>query len=318
MFEKLKSTIDDYPWVLMVAPIIIVAVIAYFLLAGKMQPPSTPQANVVTVTNTSRNTPPQQSNATNQQQSQGFGSNIFSFLLRLLGLSATSATQNATNSVQTSGNNTQTTNSGNAAGQSNNTANPTGSQQSSNQNSSATTNSNSNNSGNSTTSNSGNNSTNGVPIIFKTPDGGTQEYFPPATPPIDISWGRYVNSDDRFSIDYPSNWQVVKTSYNGHEGVSLYPPGSNPNAPNAQYIGFGLASYYLLPSQNSQQSTYSYSIVVGTTNGTMYTQGVLGNGSVAAVFKYEQGSFGLGSNVSDPDFIYVYNYMLQSLTFGPQ
>ena len=157
-----------------------------------------------------------------------------------------------------------------------------------------------------------------MPIIFKTPDGGYQTYTPPDTPPVDITWDTYVNAADRYSIAYPSNWQVVKTEYNGHEGISVYAPGTDPKDPSTQFIGFGFASYYLLPQGSSEQSTYSYPITVDGINGTMYTQGVLGSGSIAAVFQYAQGSFGVGSSVSDPDFIYIYNYMLNSLNFGPQ
>lgn len=311
--EKIKDIIDKYPWLLMVVPIIVVVVVALFFLSGKhtslSNPSGLPSSTVSSTGSTSNN---QASNA-NATATESSGFNMLSFLLRLFGGNTGSSTQNTTATSNATATN------GSGSTQSGNTSRQTGVTNGSPNTSTSTAGNQQNNPNNSQTSQSsvGSPST-PIQIIFKTPDGGTQVYTPPATPPVDITWGRYVNAADRYSIDYPTNWQVVKTSYNGHEGVSLYLPGTNPSDPNAQYIGFGLASYYLLPAQNSQDSTYSYPISIGSTNGTMYTQGVLGNGSVAAVFQYEQGSFGLGSNVSDPDFIYVYNYMLQSLTFGPQ
>jgi hypothetical protein len=312
MTEKIKEIIDRYPWVLMVAPIVVVAIVAFFFLSGKnnaSNPNSVPTAGPPNSASTSvSNSNSQASNASSNSQTSGF--NPFVFILRLLGFEKDNApSQTATGTSTTGGtNSSQTTNStGSTTGS--NTSTTTGGSTQDTSNGGST---------NTQSSDGGSTPSTPIEIIFKTPDGGTEIYTPPATPPVDVTWGRYTNPDDRYSIDYPTNWQVVKTAYNGHEGVSLYLPGTNPSDPNVQYIGFGLATYYLLPGQNSQQNTYSYPITVGSTNGTMDTQGVLGNGSMAAVFSYEQGSFGLGSNVSDPDFIYVYNHMLQSLTFGPQ
>lgn len=323
MMEDIKNSIDTHPWILMAAPVLIVGIIAYFFLTGAPKSP-TQVANppsIVSTTTNGKATNTQAQNAQNPPQTQNSGFNAFAFILRLLGLSSTTPTPTTTptgllppRNYQQTGQSPQTAQTGNITIQSGSTTGGSGSTQ---QNSS-NTNSGSGGSNNGSSPANGGSSSNQIPIIFKAPDGGTQEYYPPTTPPVDITWGRYVNADDRFSIDYPTNWQVEKTEYNGHEGISLYLPGTDPSNPNAQYIGFGMASYYLLPAVNSLESTYTYGIVIGSTNGTMYTQGVLGSGSVAAVFSYEQGSFGLGSNVSDPDFIYVYNYMLQSLTFGPQ
>jgi len=321
MIEDVKNTIDTHPWILMAAPILIVGIVAYFFLTTLHTSPTqeTPPPNIVSTTQINgKAATSQPENAQNPQTTQNSGFNAFAFILRLLGLSSSPTTQttNATSqhSAGTGQQSSQSSQTGTNTNQNTNATGTNGSGQSTPQNANSGT----GGSGNSSSTGSGGSSSNQVPIIFKSPDGGTQEYYPPTTPPVSVTWGRYVNADDRFSIDYPSNWQVVKTQYNGHEGISLYLPGTDPTDPNAQYIGFGTASYYLLPAVNSLESTYTYGITVGSTNGTMYTQGVLGNGSVAAVFSYEQGSFGLGSNVSDPDFIYVYNYMLQSLTFGPQ
>lgn len=311
MIEKIKEILDKYPWLLMVVPIILVAIVGFFFLSKRTVPSTLSKINGTPVSNTEVPTS-QSSQASNAATTQSSGFNIFSFILRLFGFNSTNTTTNTTTSNTSAA--SSSTQSGNSTGS---TTTSNGSSNSQTTGSGNTQQTNSSNPQPSQSSPSGGGSA-PIQIIFKTPDGGTEVYTPPETPPVDVTWARYVNSEDRYSIDYPSNWQVIKTTYNGHEGVSIYLPGTDPNDPNVQYIGFGLANYYLLPGQNSQQSTYSYPISVGTTNGTMYTQGVLGNGSMAGVFQYEQGSFGLGSNVSNSDFIYVYNHMLQSLTFGPQ
>lgn len=313
--NDIKEFTDKYPWLLMVVPIIIVVFIALFYLSGKHNQPNQNLNPANTVQNShSANSEP--SNASQASASQGSGFNILEFILRLFGDGANTNSQNTTNTANTASvTNTQTQQSTGSTGQS-----------SSNSTNSSPTNSTSQNTSNGqqdsqnspTNSDSGSTNSNNIQIIFKTPGGVYQTYTPPVTPPVDVTWDTYVNVADRYSIDYPSNWQVIKTEYNGHEGVSLYAPGTDPSDPSTQFIGFGLATYYLLPQGNSQQNTYSYPINVSGINGTMYTQGVLGNGSVAAVFQYAQGSFGMGSSVSDPDFIYIYNYMLQSLSFGSQ
>jgi hypothetical protein len=317
--NNIKEITDKYPWLFMVVPIVIVAFVAYFYLSGSHTQPNTDTTQTNSTQHLgSKNTTSQASNANQASSPQGSSFNILEFILRLFGGSTN--TQNTTNTTtpSTINANPQSQQPGNSPTQSGtSTSNTTQS------NSGSTTSQNNptsqqNTQNTTTNTSSGDTGTNNVPIIFKTPDGGYQTYTPPDTPPVDITWSTYVNAADRYSIQYPSNWQVVKTEYNGHEGISVYAPGTDPSSPGTQFIGFGFASYYLLPQGSSEQSTYSYPITVDGINGTMYTQGVLGNGSVASVFQYASGSFGVGSSVSDPDFIYIYNYMLQSLDFGPQ
>jgi len=308
--EKIKEIFDKYPWLLMVLPILVVAIVAVVFLSGRnnLSHSGTPVSTISQSPNAASQTS-QSSNASNATtQSSSF--NLLSFILRLFGAdNSTTSTQNSTTTTSRT-NGSQSQQSGTSSTQTNftgSTAIPTTTAANSTQGSSQST----QNSG-------GSNNDTPIQIIFKTPDGGTDVYTPPSTPPVDVTWSRYVNAADRYSIDYPPTWQLVKTAYNGHEGISLYQPGSDPNDPNVQYIGFGLASYYLLPAGDNQQNTYSYPVTISGINGTMYTQGVLGTGSIALVAQTAQGYFGMGSNISSPAFIYVYNHMLQSLNFGPQ
>jgi len=310
MMEKIKEISDKYPWLLMVLPILVVAIAAVFFLSGKnnLSHAGTPVSSTAQSPNSTSST--SQSSNANAATTQGSNFNLLSFILRLFGAGNASTSTPNTTATTTGANSSQSQQSGTSSTQTNITGSaavPTTTDANSTQNTTQ-----------STQSSGGSDNTNPVQIIFKTPDGGTDVYTPPDTPPTDVTWSRYVNSADRYAVDYPSNWQMVKTEYNGHEGISFYQPGTDSNDPNVQYIGFGLASYYLLPAGDNQQNTYSYPVTISGITGTMYTQGVLGTGSIALVAQTAQGYFGMGSNISSPAFIYVYNHMLQSLTFGPQ
>lgn len=314
MIDKIKEISDKYPWLLMVVPIVIVAVIGFIFFSGKNNA-SIPNKSVLNESsgqNSGSGPTSQSSQASNSSTTQNSGFSIFSFLLRLFGNNTASSTENTTSSASSSSESTQLRN--NSSPQTT-TANGSGTSITSLSGSETQNTSN----GSQSSQSSGNAiSPTPIPIIFKTPGGGTEVYVPPPTPPVATTWARYINADDRYSIDYPTNWQIVKTEYNGHEGVSLYLPGTNTSDQNAQYIGFGFASYYLLPTGGSQQNTYSYPVTISGINGTMYTQGELGSGAMALVVQTAQGYFGMGSNSSGPDFIYIYYHMLQSLNFGPQ
>lgn len=317
MTEKIKEVIDKYPWLLMVVPICIAAFIGYFFLTGKNSPqPSTITIPINSPHTSSSSVANSQTTSSNTSGSSASAFNLFVFLSRLFGFgNSHSGSQSASNTSLSSAT-SQSSTEGSAI-QSVTTTNSTNTTSSTTGNSQQNTNQTQSSQNADSSSGSGSDDT-PIQIIFESPDGGTQVYTPPATPPVDVTWGRYVNTNDRYAIDYPINWQVVKTDYNGHEGVSLYAPGTDPTNPNAQYIGFGLASYYLLPAGQSQQNSYSYPVTIESIAGTMYTQGELGTGSMALVAQTAQGYFGMGSNISSPSFIYIYNYMLQSLTFGPQ
>jgi hypothetical protein len=150
-----------------------------------------------------------------------------------------------------------------------------------------------------------------IEIVFKDSDGNLHTYEPPITPPISVNWVRYVNNQDHYSIDYPADWQVTKTIYNGHEGIFLYMPGINPNSKDAQSIAFvGWKADYLISS-----STYANQILLNGIPGTIYTNGPLGSSSIAAVFHYANGYFAIGSSSSDEVFSYIFDQMLRSLIF---
>ncbi|HWY79800.1 MAG TPA: hypothetical protein VNW29_05590 [Candidatus Sulfotelmatobacter sp.] len=153
-------------------------------------------------------------------------------------------------------------------------------------------------------------------IVFLGPDGQLQIYIPPTTPPIQITWTRYTNIIDHYSVDYPSNWQLKTQDTNGHSGISLYLPTANIQDPNQQYVGFGWSSYNLFPANDPSSQSYATQAMVTGVSGTLYTHGTIGSSYIIAILPYNGGYFGIGSTASDPTFAYVYLHMLQSLTFG--
>lgn len=155
-----------------------------------------------------------------------------------------------------------------------------------------------------------------IQIVFENPDGSTTSYKPPGTPPTEVKWGRYVSYQDHYAIDYPVNWQIDVGIVDGHEGITLYAPGANKNDPETPYIGFGWSESYLVAASGSLTNAYDTSLLISGIPGTLYTDGPLGSSFIASIFPYQNGYFGLGTNVSDATFAYVYYYMLHSLEFG--
>lgn len=150
-----------------------------------------------------------------------------------------------------------------------------------------------------------------INIVFVNENGEYWTYEPPAVPPIETSWVRYTNHQDNYSIEYPANWLVVKSDYNGHEGITLYMPGDLQNIDKPSIAFVGWKANYL-----SSTAKYSGEIILKGYPGTIYTNGPLGPSSVAAVFEYSGGFFALGSSTSNPVFIYVFDHMLRSLEFN--
>jgi hypothetical protein len=150
-----------------------------------------------------------------------------------------------------------------------------------------------------------------IEIVFVNENGEFWTYVPPAVPPIDVNWLRYTNHQDHYSIEFPADWLVVTSYYNGHEGITLYRPGASGSIDKPSIAFVGWKANYL-----SSTAKYSGQIVLKGTPGTLYTNGPLGPSSVAAVFEYPNGFFALGSSISDPVFIYVFDHMLRSLEFN--
>lgn len=184
---------------------------------------------------------------------------------------------------------------------------------------------NGNNGGGSQTGNQQGNGQNNLPIAIPTPtpitdvqivfideNGNPWTYVPPDVPPIDTTWTRYINHQDHYAIDYPTAWLMYKSNYNGHEGITLYEPGGDPNDIDKPSIAFvGWQADYL-----SSSAKFTGQITVKGYPGTIYTNGPVGSSSLAAVFNYTGRYFAMGSSISDPVFIYVFDHMLRSLEFN--
>jgi hypothetical protein len=148
-------------------------------------------------------------------------------------------------------------------------------------------------------------------IVFIGPSGQAQPYTPPSTPPVEITWARYTNQLEHYAIDYPSNWQIVKTQYRGHEAVFIYGPGTNPSDPNIQYISYGWSTYFYPP-----EASYVGSFTLDGVKGTIYTNGSMGSSFIAGIFNYANGFLVLNNNISDETFTYIFNHMILSLDFN--
>lgn len=157
-----------------------------------------------------------------------------------------------------------------------------------------------------------------IQIIFQSPDGQTETYVPPSTPPIEVTWLKYINEQDHFTIDYPANFQIVKQQINSHESVSLYQPNADISDPNQAYISFGLSIYKLYPENGIKTDYIATPIKVTNIPGTVYTHGPIGISYIISIFPYLGGHFGLASATSGTELNYIYNHMLNSLVFKPQ
>lgn len=153
-------------------------------------------------------------------------------------------------------------------------------------------------------------------IVFTGPD-GTQTYTPPDSPPEPVTWATYVDNTYHYSIQYPANWQIVNGKSNFSKGYTLFLPGENAGDITQEYIAFGWSNYNLFPAiaLNDDGSTMSPALVTGVT-GTIYTKGPMGISYVVSIFPYQSGYFGLITYSSDPNILYIYQYMMQSLTFN--
>lgn len=151
-----------------------------------------------------------------------------------------------------------------------------------------------------------------IDIVFEDEGGNFDTYVPPTEPPIDTGWLRFTNYQDNFSIEIPSDWKIVKSIYNGHESVTLYNPADDGkfDKPSISFVGW--PENYLRSA-----AKYTGSIILNDVRGTLYTSGFLGPSSIAAVFTLPNGFFAIGSSISDPIFIYVFDHMLRSIDFSP-
>lgn len=157
---------------------------------------------------------------------------------------------------------------------------------------------------------------NGV-LYFQDPQTGqVTPYILSGVNPADFTWGRYTNSADGYSIDYPTNWTMIKRNDSGHEGLSLYPPEENPGNNDAKQIGLGWSARYLLPTTGGTEIYYQTSITINNTLGQLFTLGGgdQGGRGTAVLLPHRFGYFGLGGSADTSEFIYVFQHMLSSLS----
>jgi hypothetical protein len=154
-------------------------------------------------------------------------------------------------------------------------------------------------------------------IVFTDSNGQEQTYTPPVVPPVQVTWTTYINSTYHFSIQYPQDWQVFPQNSSTAQGIILFAPGTNPQDPSQAHIGFAWSVYNFYPADSIdvQGTTTSPAIVTGV-DGTIYTRGPIGPSYIVSIFPYDNGYFGFTSLSSNPTYLYIYQYMLQSLQFN--
>jgi len=153
--------------------------------------------------------------------------------------------------------------------------------------------------------------------IFRQPSGGFVEYIPPSTP-VALAWTTYSNALDGFSVEYPVGWIVVKSSVNGHEGLAVYPPGTDPkaNVPGGPAgIGIGWAGNYKLPAQTDPTVADVKLVTIDRLTGEIYTTSDMGTG-ITAAFPRDGGYVVLGVDARSDTLIAVFQYMLTHLHFS--
>lgn len=154
-------------------------------------------------------------------------------------------------------------------------------------------------------------------LYFQDPQtGAVTPYILSGINPADFTWGRYTNDIDKYAIDYPTNWQLVKHNEGGHEGISVYPPGEDTNNSSAQQIGLGWSVRYVLPTAGGSDIYFQTAITINNTLGQLYTlsNGTQGGKGIAVLLPHHFGYFGIGGSADTNTFIYVFQHMLSSLT----
>ncbi len=155
-----------------------------------------------------------------------------------------------------------------------------------------------------------------IAIKFEVPNGGSFTYIPPGTPNAEIKWGRYKNEVYNYALNYPINWQQEFAIDNeGHELLTLYPPGVDTNNPNSPFIAFAFSSLFDIVGTHLEDG-FATSIVVDGQKGNLYTDGEIGFSYITSFINYLDGSFGLTASKSDETFAYIYYYMINSIDFN--
>lgn len=155
-------------------------------------------------------------------------------------------------------------------------------------------------------------------FLFRGTFGGLVQYVPPSAQP-QLSWKTYTNQADGYSISYPSDWIVTKSTTNGHQGLSLYPPGTDlhqdvPGGP--QGITFGWTNDpNVIPTPTDPDIADLRAITIDGQNGQLYTVASLGRG-INAVFPRPSGGYlALESSAEQDILLVVFQHMLNSLKF---
>ena len=154
-------------------------------------------------------------------------------------------------------------------------------------------------------------------MLFRQPDGQLVGYVPSGAI-SGITWQAYQNSSDGYSVEYPEGWITQQSDNEGHQGLVVYPPGTDVSASipgGAPGIGVGWVSSYTIPSADDPSVGALKDIQASGVQGTLITQGALGS-SMIAVFPRAGGYLFVSGDASTDTLIEVFLHMVSSLKFS--
>jgi hypothetical protein len=132
-----------------------------------------------------------------------------------------------------------------------------------------------------------------------------------------LAWARFSDQASGAAVEYPSGWQQSTTLADGHQQLTVYPPGADPTADvpgGAPFISFAWTSDFTAWQRGYSTITDSGTVTAGGVTGELYTIGGLGRDVVAA-FPRPGGTSLLFADARDDRVMSVFEHMLGSLRF---
>lgn len=147
--------------------------------------------------------------------------------------------------------------------------------------------------------------------------GGQVIYTPPSNPPVQVTWQRYSNVQDGYSMDSPSNWQEVNTPSQGHAQWQICPPDTDVNAQQPgppPCVNYGWERHLAIPSASDPAAETNRLVMVDGIAGSVYTEAGMG-ASISAIFPLKSGDVYLTADADSDAAMYAFTHMLGSIHF---
>lgn len=155
-------------------------------------------------------------------------------------------------------------------------------------------------------------------VVFKNVGGTPVLYFPPAEPPVPVTWQSYQDPQHGYRLELPGNWTQLDQSPTLSGARMVCPPGADtqddaPGAPAC--VSYGWVPAFALPSASDPTVADLQSLTAGSVRGTLYTESALGT-IITAVFPTEGGDVVITTFGNSDALMYAFQHMLASLTFS--